>query len=164
MTPKQERFVQEYLVDLNATQAAIRAGYSPNGAEVTGCKLLRVAKVREAVDAARDKLAAKAGVTAERIVEEYARLAFSDPRAVMKWGPDGVKLKPSDDLTDGEAALVAEVSQTETKDGGSMKVKLHDKKGALDSLARHLGMFIDRQRHEGEDGGPVSHVVRVVRE
>lgn len=68
MTPKQERFVQEYMVDLNATQAAIRAGYSPKGAEVQGAKLLRNAKVQTAIEKAKEDLRVATGVTTEYVI------------------------------------------------------------------------------------------------
>lgn len=68
MTPKQERFVQEYMVDLNATQAAIRAGYSSKGAEVQGAKLLRNAKVQTAIEKAKEDLRVATGVTIEYVI------------------------------------------------------------------------------------------------
>lgn len=72
---KQERFVAEYVIDLNATQAAIRAGYSAKTAEQQGHRLLRNAKVALAVDAARTKIAAKLDLTAERVLADIARIA-----------------------------------------------------------------------------------------
>jgi phage terminase small subunit len=74
LTPKQQAFVDEYLIDLNATQAAIRAGYSENSAEVTGCKLLRNAKVAVAVQGAMDKRAEKATLSAQETLEIIARV------------------------------------------------------------------------------------------
>ena len=70
----------------------------------------------------------------------------------MKWGPDGVTLRDSSELTDDEAAMVAEVVQTTTDKGGSIRLKLHDKKGALDSIAKHLGLFIEQHEHSGALG------------
>jgi phage terminase small subunit len=147
MTPKQERFVQEYLIDLNATQAAIRAGYSAKTANEQGTQLL--AKLSNEVSAALAEQSARANVTAERVIRELARIAFSDPRKVFRWGPNGVELLPSDELTEDEAAAVAEVSETTTKHGGSIKAKLHDKNKALELLGRHLGMFSDRVELSG---------------
>ena len=144
LTLKQQRFVDEYITDGNATQAYLRAGYSAKTdviAASEGFKLLRIPKIETAIATRRLHLATKLEITQERIAREYARLAFSDPRQVMTWGPDGVTLRPSSELTADEAATVAEVSQTVTETGGSVRIKQHDKKGALDSLARHLGMF-----------------------
>jgi hypothetical protein len=82
-------------------------------------------------------------VTADRVVLELARVAFGDPRRVMSWGPGGVRLRPSAELADEEAAIVAEVGETTTKDGGSLRLKTVDKLGALRLLGQHLGMFGD---------------------
>jgi len=83
-------------------------------------------------------------ITQDRVLRELAKLAYSDMRAFASWGPDGVKLVESDRLSDDDAACVAEVSEATTKDGGSLKFKLHDKRGALELLGKHLGMFIER--------------------
>ncbi len=151
LTPKQQRFVEEYLVDLNAKQAAIRAGYSERSAEVEGSRLLRNAKVAAEVAAARARLSESVGITTERVLREYARLGFSDMRAYAKWDGGLVTLNASDALTDDDAAAVLEVSQGQH----GVKLKLHDKKGALDSIAKHLGMFVEKHEHSGTDGGPV---------
>lgn len=152
MTPKQQRFIEEYLVDLNATQAAIRAGYSARTANEQAARLLAKASVSAAIKQAMDRRSVRTEITQDRVLKEYARLAFSDMRDLMAWGVDGVKLKEHADLTDDQAAAVAEIS--ETKDG-ALKMKVHDKKGALDSLARHLGMFTDKTELTGKGGGPL---------
>lgn len=75
LSPRQERFVAEYLVDLNGTQAAIRAGYSPAGAEAQANRLLRIAGVRSAVNAGKRKLAAKLELTAEKVLADIERIS-----------------------------------------------------------------------------------------
>jgi phage terminase small subunit len=77
----------------------------------------------------------------------------------MSWGPKGVVLIDSSELTEDEAALVSEVSETTTAAGGSMKVKLHDKLGALEKIGKHLGMFVDKHEHTGAEGQPLTLVV-----
>jgi phage terminase small subunit len=141
LTPKQQRFIEEYVVDLNATQAAIRAGYSAKTINKNVRRLMVNEGVAQAIQQQQAELAGRTRVTAERVILEYARLAFAEQRAFVEWGPDGVRLKPSDTLSTDDAAAVAEVSQTITDTGGSIRFKLHDKKGALDSLAKHLGLF-----------------------
>lgn len=141
LTNKQAAFVAEYLVDLNATQAAIRAGYSKRTAYRIGAELLQKTSVSEAIAAGQAKRAQRVEITADRVVAELAKIAFADPRDLMEWGPDGVKLKASADLTEEQAASVAEVSETTTKDGGSLKLKKHDKVKALELLGKHLGIF-----------------------
>jgi phage terminase small subunit len=145
LTPKQRRFVEEYLIDLNATQAAVRAGYSEKTAYTIGQKLTKKDEaINAAIDAALAERSARTGVTADRILKELARIAFSDPRAVFSWGPGGVSLRDSGELTDDEAAIVAEVSETRSENGGSVKARLCDKVKALELLGRHLGMFTDK--------------------
>src|SRR3954463_3814279 len=143
LNDRQARFVAEYLVDLNATQAAIRAGYSPATANQIGARLLANVKVAAAIAEAQAARGRRTEVTADRVVLELARVAFGDPRRVMSWGPGGVKLRPSTELADEEAAIVAEVGETTTKEGGSLRVKTVDKLGALRLLGQHLGIFGD---------------------
>ena len=152
LTDKQAAFVAEYLVDLNATQAAIRAGYSERTAYRIGAELLHKTSVAEAIAAGQAKRAQRVEITADRVVAELAKIAFADPRDLMEWGPDGVKLKASADLTEEQAASVAEVSETTTKDGGSLKLKKHDKVKALELLGRHMGMFKDKVENEISGG------------
>ncbi len=141
MTPRQRRFVEEYLVDLNATQAAKRAGYSPRSARQTGSELLRNPAVAAAIEKAQAKRAQRTRVSADRVVTELAKVAFGDPRRLVSWGPGGVELRESSELTEAEAALVSEVSETRTAAGGTRRVKLHCKMTALTALGKHLGLF-----------------------
>jgi len=92
MTPKQERFVEEYLVDLNATQAAIRAGYSEQTARVIGHENLTKPDIQKAITAAREKQQRRVEITADRVLEEYAKIAFFDPRKLFTAG-GGIKPK-----------------------------------------------------------------------
>ncbi len=90
MTPRQRRFVQEYLIDLNASQAAKRAGYSARSARTTGQKILHHPAVAAAIESAQEKRAQRTRVTADRVVTELAKVAFGDPRRLFSWGPGGV--------------------------------------------------------------------------
>ena len=141
MNPRQRRFVAEYLVDLNATRAAKRAGYSAKSARSLGYRLLQNPAVAAAVAKAQGRRAARTRVSADRVVTELAKVAFGDPRRLLSWGPDGVVLRDSSELTEAEAALVSEVSETRTAAGGTRKVKLHCKLTALNALGKHLGLF-----------------------
>lgn len=137
LTPRRRRFVAEYLVDLNATQAARRAGYAPRSARGQGSRLLRHPAVAASIAAAQAARAERTQVTADAVVRELAKVAFGDPRRLFAWGPKGVVLRESSQLSDAEAALVSEVSQR----GETRRVKLHCKLTALTALARHLGLF-----------------------
>ena len=141
LNDRQCRFVAEYLVDLNATQAAVRAGYSARTARTQAADLLTNPNIAAAIVEAQAARSRRTEVTADRVVLELARVAFGDPRRVMSWGPGGVRLRPSAELADEEAAIVAEVGETTTKKGGSLRVKTVDKLGALRLLGQHLGMF-----------------------
>ena len=83
LTPKQARFVEEYLVDLNATQAAIRAGYSEQTARSIGYENLTKPDIQQAIDEARGKQQQRTEITADRVLEEYAKIAFFDPRKLF---------------------------------------------------------------------------------
>ena len=141
LTEKQQRFVEEYLVDLNATQAAIRAGYSEKTATEQGARLLINVKVQDAIIEAKAKRSKRTEITQDRVLQEISRIAFSDIRQVIKWTSNAVTLKSSDELDDDDAAMVSEVSQTTTATGGTLKIKVHDKMKALELAGRHLGLW-----------------------
>jgi len=156
LTPKQAQFVKEYLVDLNATQAAIRAGYSAKMADKIGSQLLGKTRVLESVQKAMAERSQRTEITADRVLAEYAKLAFFDPR---KFYDDNGCLIPIHELPDDAAACIAGMDVStervgKDKDGSPefatvRKIKLVDKKGALDSVARHLGMFNDKLNLSG---------------
>lgn len=146
MTDKQRRFVEEYLVDLNATQAAIRAGYSEKTAGQIGDENLKKPEIKQAIQARRKELSEKVEITQERVLKEYARLAFLDPRKLFD--NTGAPL-PIQELDDDTAAAivgldVVQVGNSDVGIGDILKYKLADKKGALDSVAKHLGMFTEK--------------------
>jgi phage terminase small subunit len=141
LNERQARFVAEYLLDLNATQAAVRAGYSPRSARQVAGRMMTNDDIAAAIAEAQAVRSRRTEVTQDRVVLELARLAFGDPRRVMSWGPGGVKLRPSAELSDEEAAIVAEASQTVTENGGTIRLKVCEKLGALRLLAQHLGML-----------------------
>lgn len=159
LTPRQQRFVEEYLVDLNQTQAAIRCGYSPKTAKQQGSRLLTNANVEAAIVEAQAKRSERTGITQDRVLAEFARLGFADIRRLMEWSEESVAFKPSSELTDAEAAAIASVeSETtvRTFEGGEtekkikLRIKLWDKQAALTQIGRHLGMFKDRLEHSGD--------------
>lgn len=148
LTDQQRKFVLEYLVDLNGTKAATRAGYSEKTAQEQSSRLLSNVIVRTEVERRQRIMAARTEVSAERVIREFARIAFADMRTFVNWDADSVNLKDSEDLDSDDTACVAEVSQTISKDGGSIKFKLHSKTDALTQLGRHLGLFVDKVEHD----------------
>jgi phage terminase small subunit len=139
LTPKRRAFIDEYLIDFNATQAAMRAGYGERSAHTIGSRLLKLPEVKAALDAAIAARAERTRVTADRVIAEYARLAFADMRRYAEWNEDGIKLRPHTSLSADDAAAVVELAPVGA--GGRARIKLHDKRAALDALARHLGLF-----------------------
>lgn len=156
LNAKQERFVAEYLIDLNQTQAAIRAGYSPRSAEVQGSRLLSNANIKQAVSEAQAKRSKRTELTQDRVVNELARLGFYDIRKAVRWGenpggtegenadPNGLNIYPvslvaSENVDDDTAAAITEVSLT----AQGVKLKMADKRAALESLLKHLGGLPD---------------------
>ncbi|CAN2966218.1 terminase small subunit [Pseudomonas fluorescens] len=156
LTAKQQRFVDEYLIDLNATQAAIRVGYSKKTADQQASRLLTNVKVREYLAQRQADRANRTEITQDKVLKELAKIGFSDIRKIVRWGETQVRMVDGEDdgpedmvpyhglalidsaeVDDSTAAAIAEVSQS--RDG--LKVKLHDKKGALVDIGRHLGMF-----------------------
>jgi phage terminase small subunit len=152
MTQRQRRFVREYLIDCNATRAAIQAGYSKKTADRIGSRLLRNVEVSEAVAKAEETRLDRLGITADRVLREIARLSFVDPR---KFFNDDGTAKSISELDDDTAAALAglEVLEKTGEDGSivgtTKKFKLADKGANLERLGRHLGLF---QR----DAAPVS--------
>ncbi|PCI52555.1 MAG: terminase small subunit [Alphaproteobacteria bacterium] len=157
LTAKQLRFVEEYLVDLNATAAAKRAGYSEKTAYSIGQENLNKPEIQKAIQKDVNERSKRTEITQDRVVAELAKIGFADIRNAVVWGatpnspdvegiePNGlniypVALIPSTKIDDDTAAAVSEISLTQM----GVKIKMYDKKAALDSLARHLGMFNDK--------------------
>jgi phage terminase small subunit len=148
LTPLQENFCHEYLIDLDPANAYQRAGYSAktrDQASKNASNLMRNHKVAMRIQELVEQRNRSTDVTAERVVEELARIGFFDPRTVMGWGPKGVKWLPSEELADAAAAVVAGVEQTEREmdDGGvyrTNRIRFHDKMAALKELAKHTGV------------------------
>lgn len=157
LSPKQERFCLEFLVDMNGKQAAIRAGYSAKTAEVQASRLLSNAKVAERLNLMRSALEEKTGITVQRVLEEYAKIAFFDPSKIFKSTVGGDPYIDVSEATPDEWAAVTAIQCEDYTDGRGddarevrkVKVTLADKKGALDSIAKHLGMFTEKVEHSG---------------
>ncbi len=148
-TPRQARFVDEYLIDLNATQAAVRAGYSRKTAQEQSSRLLSNVMVAAAIEKAMAERSQRTEINQDQVLKELALIAFANAGDYFDWGPDGVTLIARDELTEAQRSVVAEVSQTKTEHGGTIRLKLHDKQAALVHLGRHLGLFTDNLKVNG---------------
>lgn len=163
LTDKQIRFVQEYLIDLNATQAAIRAGYSERTAYSQGHRLLKNDSIQAQVRQAQDERARRTEITADKVLEEFARIGFANMQDYLRMTAEGDAFVDLSRLTRDQAAAISEVTVEDFKDGRGegardvrrVKFKLSDKRAALVDMGKHLGMFIERKEVTGKDGGPI---------
>ena len=164
LTDKQARFVEEYLVDLNATQAAIRAGYSIDTARQIASENLSKPNIADAIAEAQAARSARTQITVDAVVAELGKLAFANMADFMRAGIDGDPYLDFSQLTRDQAAALVEVTVDDFKDGRGedarevrrVRFKLADKRAALVDLGRHLGMFVDRHEHTGKAGGPIA--------
>ncbi|MHB9131983.1 MAG: terminase small subunit [Armatimonadota bacterium] len=142
LTAKQLLFVQEYLVDLNATHACIRAGYGPKCAPRTGYVNLKNPLIRRLINEELAVQIRRCQVTVATVLTEYARIAFADIRQVARWSDEGITLIPSDELDENAAHSIAQV-RIAPGPGGQQQVlvKQHDKLEALNKLAAYLQLF-----------------------
>jgi phage terminase small subunit len=152
MNFRAQQFVREYLIDLNGAAAARRAGYSPHSAGRRAFELLERPDVKTALRRAMADRARRTDITADRVLEELARIAFADLSRLADWGPDGVRLKPANELREEDTAAVAFVSL-----GGrnkTQRIRMHNKISALVALARHMGLLRDGRKTVDRDLGP----------
>lgn len=145
MTDKQKRFVEEYLIDLNATQAAIRAGYSPDTAEQIGHQQLKKTSVANAIAIEQAKRSKRTGVSQDRVVRELAKIAFANLTDVVDTFDGSVIASADKD----DLACIQSIKVKQTETMTEREVKLADKTRALELLGKHLGMFKDRLEVSG---------------
>ena len=145
LTPKQRRFIDEYLIDLNATQAAIRAGYSEKTAYSIGVQLLKKLEIQVEIQKRRNRLQSKLEITQERVLQELAAIAFANGADYAKVVNSGllptVEMIPTNELPPEKLPAIAGIKANQY----GVEVKLHDKVKALELLGKYLGTF---------DGGP----------
>lgn len=136
---KHQRFIVEYLQDLNITQAALRAGYSPKTAAVQGSQLLN--RLKAYVEPMAGKHIQPKLMKAADVVDSLVRIASTDIRDFMKWEGNDLVIKSSDELKPEQAQCIESVTLHETRHVKYIKLKLHSKVKALDALAKHHNLF-----------------------
>lgn len=146
MTKKQKRFVEEYLIDLNATQAAIRAGYSPHTAKDIGCENLAKPNIAAAISQAMAERSRRTGINQDRVLQELARIGFAKITDIVD--PETAKIRP--DASDDDLACIQSIKIKPNEFGTEREVKLYDKKSALVDLGKHLGLFKDKLELNGD--------------
>lgn len=160
LTPKQQLFVEEYLIDLNATQAAIRAGYSENTARSMGSENLSKPDIQEAISEAMQARSDRTEITADMVLQELAKPAFIDIRDAFD---DENQLLPIKEMPEHVARAIGSIEMRHVKtthrtvgedeeitEQESIKtMKMVCKKGSLELIGRHLKMFTDVKQIEG---------------
>lgn len=161
LTPREARFCEEYLVDLNATQAAIRAGYSPRSARAHVGRLLTNEAIARHIAELRDARSARVGVQADDVLRGLWHIAMLD---IGEAFDASGALKPLADMPEGVRRAIASVETEELFNGRggerasigvTRKVRFHDKIRALDLLGQHLGLWKSKVEVTGRDGGPI---------
>lgn len=155
LTDKQERFCQEYLIDLNGTQAAIRAGYSEDSAPSIACENFIKPNVQARLAELKSERSKRCQISIDDVVLELKRVGFSNMSNFAKWDGDDVTFRCSEELTEDQSRCVESISQTVTKEGGSHSLRLHPKVKALELLGEHLGMFPKNVNLGGQKDNPL---------
>lgn len=140
MTKKQKLFVEEYLIDLNATQASIRAGYSPETAGSIGSENLKKPEIRARIDKAMAERSKRTGISQDRVLLELAKIGFANIKDVVD--PKTAEVLPN--AKEEDLACIQSIKVKPGEFGTEREVKMYDKKGALVDIGRHLGMFKDK--------------------
>lgn len=170
LSPRKERFVAEYLIDLNATQAAVRAGYSENSAQPVSSRLMDDPAVVAMIERRQAQRASNINVTQASVINEVHTLAMSNVAHYTVDDNGDVQLAAG--APDNAMAAIESIKRRKTiredKAGNitivyDVEIKLHDKPGQLKLLGRHVGLFPNKVEHTGKDGGPIETVTKVER-
>ena len=148
LTKKQQLFVDEFLIDLNGTQAAIRAGYSPDTAREIASENLTKPNISTAIEKAMAERSRRTGINQDRVLEEIAKIAFVN---IADIADQGGRLKV-DATREDTAAIQSIKTKVTTNDFGETvehEIKIGDKLKALELVGKHLGTFSDKLKLEG---------------
>ena len=143
LSPKMSRFVSEYLLDFNATRAAIRAGYSKKTAAAIGYENLRKPYIKAAINRSKKMLLENTKISTERILIELSVIAFSNICDYLTWGPRGIYVKDLKDIPSDKTSAIKNVSFIVCKCGKRVRLTLHNKIKALEILGKYLDLFQD---------------------
>lgn len=149
LSKKAARFSHEFCIDLNATQAAIRAGYSEKTAYSIANYLLKKVEIQERIAENQKRISESCELSAAKVLNELSRIAFCDVTDYVTFGRGKFTIKDSTSLTKDQTACIQEVSKTTTRGGSTIKFSLHDKLRAIEMLGRHLGLFTDKFQVNG---------------
>ena len=171
LSPKEERFCYEYVLHLNATKAAVLAGYKENSARVTGCRLLTKANIQERIKYLKDNLAETAGISALRVIKEHEKIAFSSIAHLHNTWLERTEFEM---LTEDQKACIKNISTKIVKknigasdepdivDVEYVKIELYDKQKSLDSINAMLGFDAPvRTELTGKDGKDLIPLIQI---
>ena len=148
LTEKQKRFCEEYLVDLNATQAAIRAGYAQRTAYSQGQRLLKNVEIQSRISELRERQSKRTEITADRVIEELAAIAFTDRSELASINDKGyVAVNPTNKWSKEAKKAVSSIKESQN----GIEVKSYDKLRALELLGKHFGIFESKQNSDTEE-------------
>ena len=146
LTDKQKKFIAEYRVDLNATQAAIRAGYKEKAAYRTGAENLRKPQIQEEIQKRMEERQKRTEITQDMVLQELAAIAFARVTDYVSVMGGMAQVKDTDQLSDSQIAAIAGIKETQN----GIEVKLGSKEKTLELLGRHLGMWNDKLDVSGD--------------
>ena len=146
----------EYIVDLNGTRAAVRAGYAERHAAAIASKLLRKVNVEYWIAEAQKLKARSRNITVDRVLEEYRRIAFAQTTDMVTLKGGYVQIADTDSLTTEQKSAISQIRQ---KKDGELEVKFYDKLKALDALAKYLGVFSDENTGQSPGVQPQINIV-----
>lgn len=150
MTDRKELFAREYIIDYNATKAAIRAGYSEKTAYSQGHRLLKDAEINRLIKQFKQERIERLEFTADDVLRELGAVAFSDITDVVTVIDDKLLIQNTEDLPPLVAKSIESIKETTGEYGGSITVKLHSKLTALQTLGKHFGIIKDSVEHSGK--------------
>lgn len=141
---RQERFCQEYIIDLNATRAARDSGFAKKSARVTACRLLTNANIQKRIQQLKKDRSERTRITQDMVLKELAAVGFSDFKHYGQINKDGgVEFYPFDDIEGDKTRAIKSMKEVDGAQSHSMSMKLHDKIKPLELLGKHLDMFAD---------------------
>jgi phage terminase small subunit len=146
LNPRHRLFAEKFVIHLNVADAYLAAGYSAKTrkmAAANGWNLLKREDIQTYIQELQDRRSQRLEITADRVLQEVARVAFATIGDVTEWKDNKMKVKNSEDLSDDVMAAIAEVSETRAKGSVTVAVKMHQKTRALGQLMKHLGIDVD---------------------
>lgn len=165
MNDRQQRFVDEYLIDLNATQAAIRAGYSEKSARQVGAENLSKPYISDAIQEAMKARSERTEISQDDVLRELSKIGFANMMDYIRIAPEGEAYVDLSTLSRDQAAAIVDLTVEDFTDGRGedsrevrrIKLKLSDKRRALVDIGKHLGMFVERQQVTVNDYSDLSY-------